>query len=263
MLAGSEPPEARGEQRPQPRAVAADEVIGKRKPGGAQVRLQDTVAEEPPARVLGGSEVPDGALARFGGCPDAVDVRIGNHAVQIRRAVQLREDGRCVESGDERRARLAQVPGELHARPRLCRAHHPPRPGSGARAIPRRPGRRNGGNGLYQRPEGSAHCRKLREPRERLVEVARASPEARVRLAAERRLLHPVQRNAERVRERERGAEVAIPHVDRGNDRSLASLLGHGIAASPACPLGCQGPPRPWTECTAWGSSWTFLSSTS
>ena len=251
VLARSEPAEARGEQRPQPRAVAADEEIGKRKSGGAQVRLEHAVAEESPSCMLGGNEIPDLALARLGRRPHAIDVRIGDDAVQVRGAVQLGEDGRGVESGDERRAGLAQVPRQPRAGPRLRRADHPARPGRRSGAIARGPRRGDGRDRLHQRAEGTAHRRELRKTRERLVEIARAAPETRVGRVAERRLLHSLQRHGERVRERERGAEVTVAHVDGGDDRSLAGFLRHGIAASPACPPGCQGPPPPPGACTA------------
>ena len=136
--------------------------------------------------------------------------------MQAVRAVQLSQDGSGVESGKQRSARLAQMGGKGAAGAVSGRTLHPPRAGRGRRRVGRAVGDR--GDSREHGAERSPRNSRLRPSRERLVQGARSPPEARVDWTPEGRKLHPKQRNAERVRQRRGGAEVAVPHIDGGHD---------------------------------------------
>ena len=160
-------------------------------------------------------------------------------------AVHLGENGRGVEGGDQRRARLAQVPGQRAPHPRAGRAAHP------ARAL-RRPGQialgcrgRNGRDGVQQRTHRSARRGGLRHPGEGLVQLSDAGPEGPVALAAHRRSIHLDDFRAQMVGESGGGPQVAVSHVDGGD---------HGLDHGGRCRLRnaarCQGT-RGWERrCT-------------
>ena len=79
------------------------ELTGQGKAGEVNLLRTHAVGFEPGARAERGHEVLDLAARRLGRGPDAVDVRVGDHAVDRLVAGGIGDDGRGVEGGEQRR----------------------------------------------------------------------------------------------------------------------------------------------------------------
>ena len=220
----------RSEVRPQRRQLLAAEQLDRQREAGQRDSIRrDPVRDQPADHAAARREIADAALRRIVRDPDPVAVGVG-HQADRGQAGGIGDQRRRVERGEQRRAALSQVVHECPAEPSVDQLAQPSRGERRSRKIAPGLQPRDLRVRVHQRQERRAHDRPLRSARQPFVEAARAPPTQGVPGVSDGSAIQLEQRQAEQIRERLGGAQVAVAHVDGDQGEhvvSSSSPTGH------------------------------------